>query len=229
MIQRVPMRTLPRPAVTAHGVSVDLRGVTRLFGAAPAIVRVSLSIDAGEAVVLRGDNGAGKSTLLRVVATSLSPTYGGGSVLGFDLLEEREEIRRRCDLLSHRTRLYEELTARENLRLFADLLGIEHARVGEALERVALVDVADERVRGFSQGMRQRVAVARTLMRDPELLLLDEPTTGLDATARGVVDAMVLEASRAGRTVVIATHHDAPAGLDARVVWMRDGQIAGGP
>ena len=219
------MRTLPRSAVAARAAAVDLRGVTRLFGAAPAVVRVDLAIEPGEAVVLRGANGAGKSTLLRIVATALSTTYGGGTVLGFDLLTQRDDIRRRSELLSHRTRLYEELTARENLRLFVDLLGLDRFRVDEAIERVALGDVADERVRGFSQGMRQRVAVARTLVRDPELLLLDEPTTGLDAAARGVVEAMVRDASSAGHTLVLATHMDLPAGLDARVVTMRDGQI----
>jgi heme ABC exporter ATP-binding subunit CcmA len=199
-----------------------------LFGAAPALVRVDLSIERGEAVVLRGPNGAGKSTLLRIVATALSPTYGGGSVLGFDLATEREEIRRRSELLTHRTRLYEELSARENLELFADLLGISRDRVGEALERVALADVADERVRTFSAGMRQKVAVARAIVRDPELLLLDEPTTGLDTAARQAVDDMMLRASREGRTLVIATHHGVAAGLAARVVTMRDGSVETG-
>ena len=222
------MRTLPRSPVALQDAAVDLRGVTRLFGAAPALVRVDLSIERGEAVVLRGPNGSGKSTLLRIVATALSPTYGGGSVLGFDLATGREEIRRRSELLTHRTRLYEELSARENLELFADLLGISRVRVGEALERVALADVADERVRTFSAGMRQKVAVARAIVRDPELLLLDEPTTGLDTAARQAVDDMMLRASREGRTLVIATHHGVAAGLAARVVTMRDGSVETG-
>jgi ABC-type multidrug transport system ATPase subunit len=221
------MRTLARSPVDLREAAVDLRGVTRLFGSVPAVVRVDLSIERGEAVVLRGPNGAGKSTLLRIVATSLSPTYGGGSVLGFDLAAEREQIRRHSELLTHRTRLYEDLTARENLRLLTNLLGLDRARVDLALERVGLLDVADERVRGFSLGMRQKVAVARTLVRDPELLLLDEPASGLDASARAVVDAMVLEASAEGRTVLIATHHAVPAALPARVVPMRDGKIEG--
>ncbi len=222
------MRTLPRSPVALQDAAVDLRGVTRLFGAAPALVRVDLSIERGEAVVLRGPNGSGKSTLLRIVATALSPTYGGGSVLGFDLATGREEIRRRSELLTHRTRLYEELSARENLELFADLLGISRVRVGEALERVALADVADERVRTFSAGMRQKVAVARAIVRDPELLLLDEPTTGLDTAARQAVDDMMLRASREGRTLVIATHHGVAAGLASRVVTMRDGSVETG-
>ena len=221
------MRTLPRQDVGLREAAVDLRGVTRLFGEVPAVVRVNFAIERGEAVVLRGPNGAGKSTLLRIVATSLSPTYGGGAVLGFDLANEREQIRRRCELLTHRTRLYEELSARENLLLFADLLRIEPARVDEALERVGLARDADERVRGFSHGMRQKVAVARTIVRDPELLLLDEPATGLDDSARAVVDAMILDAAAKGRTIVIATHHAVTAGLSARVVSMRDGHVEG--
>ena len=222
------MRTLPRSPIGLKDAAVDLRGVTRLFGAAPALVRVDLAIERGEAVVLRGPNGAGKSTLLRIVATALSPTYGGGSVLGFDLADAREEIRRRSELLTHRTRLYEELTARENLELFADLLDIHHDLVQGALERVALADVADERVRTFSAGMRQKVAVARAIVRDPELLLLDEPTTGLDDAARSAVDEMMLHASREGRTLVIATHHAVTPGLGARVVTLRDGSVEEG-
>lgn len=221
------MRTLSRQDVGLREAAVDLRGVTRLFGEVPAVVRVNLAIERGEAVVLRGPNGAGKSTLLRIVATSLSPTYGGGAVLGFDLANEREQIRRRCELLTHRTRLYEELSARENLLLFADLLRIEPARVDEALEHVGLARDAGERVRGLSHGMRQKVAVARTIVRDPELLLLDEPATGLDDSARAVVDAMILDAAAKGRTIVIATHHAVTAGLSARVVSMRDGHVEG--
>jgi heme exporter protein A len=221
------MRTLPRDDVGLRRRAVDLRGVTRLFGQIPAVVRVDLSIERGEAVVLRGPNGAGKSTLLRMVATSLSPTFGGGFVLGSDITNEREQIRRRCELLTHRTRLYEELSARENLRLFADLLDIDRSRVDEALERVGLSRDADERVRGFSHGMRQKVAVARTIVRDPELLLLDEPVTGLDESARAVVDAMILDAAANGRTIVIATHHAVTEGLPVRTVSMREGHIEG--
>ena len=222
------MRTLPRTPARVRDAAVELRGVTRLFGPSPALARVDLSIQRGEAVVLRGPNGAGKSTLLRIVATALSPTYGGGSVLGFDLATEREEIRRRCDLLTHRTRLYEELTARENLELFARLLGIPAGRVDEALERVALADAAGERVRMFSAGMRQKVAVARSIVRDPEMLLLDEPTTGLDDAARHVVERMILDAAAERRTLVIATHHPIAPELGARVVSMRDGSVEAG-
>ena len=210
------------PPVTA---AVDLVGVTRLFGTVPAVVRADLHVERAEAVVLRGPNGAGKSTLLRIAATSLSPTYGGGKVLGFDLVTEREQIRARTELMTHRTRLYEDLTAAENLRLWCRLLGMETERVDGALDRVGLLEVSGERVRGFSQGMRQRVAIARTILRRPELLLLDEPYTGLDAEARHAVDDLLRAAIGEGRTVVLATHHDAPEGLAVRTLYVDGGRV----
>jgi heme ABC exporter ATP-binding subunit CcmA len=205
--------------------AVDLVGVTRLFGAVPALVRANLRIERGETVVLRGPNGAGKTTLLRVVATALSPTYGRGSVLGFDLVREREEIRRRCELLSHRTRLYDDLTASENLVFWSRLIGLDASGIDAALDRVGLLEVAGERVRGYSQGMRQRLAVARTILRRPELLLLDEPYTGLDAEARHAVDDLIRAAHGDGRTVLVATHHAVADGLADRSLHVDGGRI----
>jgi heme exporter protein A len=213
-----------RPGVD-QAPAISLTGVTRMFGAQPAIVGVRLVVERGEVVLLRGANGAGKSTLLRVVATALSPTYGGGAVLGFDLLGERDEIRRRTDLLTHRTRLYEELTAAENLRFVCALHGVDPALVPAALERVGLAGTADERVAGFSQGMRQRVAVARTMLRRAELLLLDEPYAGLDGHAREVVDQAVLAARDSGRTVVLATHEPVRASLATRTALIEAGRL----
>jgi ABC-type multidrug transport system ATPase subunit len=145
--------------------------------------------------------------------------------LGFDLLREREEIRRRAELLSHRTRLYEDLSTSENLRFWCRLLELDAGAIDAALDRVGLLEVAGERVRGFSQGMRQRLAVARTILRRPELLLLDEPYTGLDAEARHAVDDLIRETGRDGRTVVVATHHVAPEGLAHREVHVDGGRI----
>ena len=202
-----------------------LSGVTRVFGASPAIVRVDLTIPWGETVVVRGPNGAGKSTLLRVVATAISPTYGGGTVLGFDLVRDREAIRRRTELVGHRTRLYEDLTAVENLRFACTLYRCDPAGVEPALERVGLADVAAERVRGFSQGMRQRVALARLVVRQADLLLLDEPYAGLDEEGKNLVDDVIAHAGSRGGTVILATH-DASRGLSAsRTVRMEGGRL----
>ncbi|HEY7660005.1 MAG TPA: heme ABC exporter ATP-binding protein CcmA [Actinomycetota bacterium] len=219
------MRTLPERATRLADPAVDLRGVTRLFGVSPAVVRVDLAVGRGETIVLRGPNGAGKSTLLRIVATAVSPTYGTGSVLGFDLARERDRIRERCDLLSHRTRLYEDLGAAENLLLWCRLLGLARDRVDEVLDRVGLLEVSGERVRGFSQGMRQRVAVARAILREPELLLLDEPYTGLDTEARHVVDDLIATSASTGGTVLVATHQPVPERLQARTLFMDGGRI----
>jgi heme ABC exporter ATP-binding subunit CcmA len=227
--------SIPNALLATHDVTsdpgasaaVDLSGVTRVFDATPAVVRVDLRVDRGEAVLVRGPNGAGKSTLLAIVATLLSTTYGSGTVLGFDLERERDEIRRRIDLLGHRTRLYEDLTARENLRFACALYGVEAERVDEALATVGLADVGGERVRGFSHGMRQRVAVARTLLREPELVLLDEPYAGLDEDARRVVDALIRGADASGRTVIMATHDEGAELLVRRTIRMKAGAIVG--
>src|SRR2546422_9951991 len=106
-------------------LAVRLSGVTRVFGVAPALIRADLSVEPGEVLLVRGPNGAGKSTLLRVIATALSPTYGSGKVLGYDLVTQRNDIRRRTELLGHRTRLYEDLTGEENLRFACSLFGVD--------------------------------------------------------------------------------------------------------
>jgi heme exporter protein A len=206
--------------------AIELSGVTRVFGVVPGLVRADLVVERGETLLVRGPNGAGKSTLLRVIATALSPTYGRGRILGLDLVEEREEIRCRTELVGHRTRLYEDLTARENLRFTCALFGIEVSAVDEALVRVGLAAVAGEPVRGYSQGMRQRVAVARALLRSPEILLLDEPYAGLDDEAKNLVDRMIEEARGGGRTVVLATHDPTRGGkVASRTLFMDSGRL----
>jgi heme exporter protein A len=209
----------------ASGPAVQLNSVTRVFGFVPALVRVDLRVERGETLLIRGPNGAGKTTLLRLVATALSPTYGSGSVFGFDLVKGRDQIRRRTELLGHRTRLYEDLTARENLRFACALYELEPGGVPAVLDRVGLLDAADERVRGYSQGMRQRLAVARALLRTPDLLLLDEPYAGLDAEAKDVVDQAIREAGVAGRTVILATHDPSRGEMAARTVFMEGGRL----
>lgn len=211
----------------ASGTAVRLRGVTRLFGALPGLERVTLSVERGETVWLCGPNGSGKSTLLRLVATALSPTYGDGTVLGNDLLTGRAAIRARTDLLGHRCRLYEDLTATENLRFTCTLHGLDPAGIAAALDGVGMAEVADVRVGGFSQGMRQRLALARCRLRDPDLLLLDEPYAGLDVDARVVVDDLLAGAHGRGRTILLASHEPPPPALIGRTVSIEGGRIAG--
>jgi heme exporter protein A len=205
--------------------AIELHGVTRVFDGLPAVTQVRLAVPAGETLWLCGGNGSGKSTLLRLIATALSPTYGGGSVLGFDLLRERDEIRARLEWLGHQPRLYGELTARENLEFVARLCGLSSTRVRPALERVGLDEVAGVRVAGFSQGMRQRLAIARCLMRDPAVVLLDEPYAGLDDAARVLVDDLLGDAVTHGRTVLIASHEPPPGGVVDRRLFLDAGRV----
>ena len=202
-----------------------LSRVTRLFDGLAAVSQVSLEIAQGETVWLRGWNGSGKTTLLRLIATAISPTFGDGSVLGFDLRAERSAIRARTDLLSHETRLYGDLTAAENLRFACSLYDIDARLAEPALERVGLEEVAAVRVGRYSQGMRQRLALARCLMRAPALVLLDEPYAGLDADARVVVDELLTTARAGRRTAVVASHEAPPAHLIDRGLLMDGGRV----
>jgi heme ABC exporter ATP-binding subunit CcmA len=213
------------PEAGPEGPAVALTNVTRIFGASPALVRADLSVRRGEAVLVRGPNGAGKTTLLRVIATAVSPTYGTGTVFGNDLIRGREAIRRRTELLGHRTRLYEDLSAEENLRFAARLFGTDPAGVPAVLDRVGLTDAANERVRGYSQGMRQRVALARALLRTPDLLLLDEPYSGLDDTAKDLVDDVVADTVARGGTVLLATHDASRGAFATRELHMEAGMF----
>lgn len=215
------------PAMTGGRTScIQLSAVTRLFGMTPALVRVDLDVPCGEVVVVEGPNGAGKSTLLAIVATALAPTYGRGSVFGFDLDRERPKIRHRVELLGHRTGMYADLTARQNLSFWAALSGVASHEVAGALERVGLLPSADEPVRTFSQGMRQRLALARALARHADLLLLDEPYAGLDTDGKDLTDDLLRGARSEGRTVVVATHDvDRAAGIADRVVLLDRGHI----
>jgi heme exporter protein A len=209
----------------AQRAAVRLSRVTRLFDGLAAVSNVSLEMAYGERVWLRGWNGSGKTTLLRLIATAISPTFGGGTVLGFDLQTERSAIRARSDLLSHETRLYGDLTAAENLRFACSLYDLDPRLAGSALERVGLEEVAAVRAGKFSQGMRQRLALARCLMRAPALLLLDEPYAALDVDARIVVDELLISAHASGQTVVVASHEAPPAHLIDREVMMDGGRV----
>jgi heme exporter protein A len=218
-----------RPAAAGRGTAVHLSRISRLFDGLAAISQVELEIATGEAVWLRGSNGSGKSTLLRVVATALSPTYGGGTVLGHDLVRGRAAIRAHTELVGHQTRLYDDLTAAENLRFACDLHGIGRSGIEPVLDQVGLTEVAAVRVGSFSQGMRQRLVLARCLVRSPRLVLLDEPYAGLDPDARVVVDDLLAAARAGGRTVVVASHEPPPARFLDRTVVMDGGRLAAEP
>ena len=202
-----------------------LAGVERHYGEREALSGVSLSLHAGQTLVVFGPNGAGKTTLLRVLATLLRPHAGEVRVLGSSLPDEAWAVRGRVGLLGHEPLLYRELTARENLLFHARLHGVGEARVEELLAAVALVDRADEPVKTLSRGMVQRVAVARATLHDPELLLLDEPWANLDPAARELVEPLI-GAGVATHAGDLQSRPGRRAGEADLVLGLRDGRPA---
>jgi heme ABC exporter ATP-binding subunit CcmA len=202
--------------------ALEIEGLSRHYGEREALRDVSLSLAEGETLVVFGPNGAGKTTLLRVLATLLRPHAGSVSVLGSKLPDEAWAIRGRIGLLGHEPLLYRELTARENLRFHARLHGVGEERVRELLDAVAMGARANEPLRTLSRGMVQRVAVARAVLNDPELLLLDEPSSNLDPAAVELVALLIGGGARtdAGglRTRVICSHDPTGGMAEADVV-----------
>jgi heme exporter protein A len=205
--------------------AVEVEGLARHYGEREALNDVSLSLQAGQTLVVFGPNGAGKTTLLRVLATLLRPHAGNVQVLGESIPDRAWAVRGRIGLLGHEPLLYRELTARENLRFHARLHDVADARVEEVLELVQMSLRSDEALRTLSRGMVQRVAVARAVLHDPELLLLDEPRSNLDPAAVELVDPLIGAAS--GRTRVICSH-DPGGGLGEAdlVLGLRAGRPA---
>ncbi|HWH94762.1 MAG TPA: ABC transporter ATP-binding protein [Baekduia sp.] len=190
--------------------AIELEGLTRRYGDREALADVSLTLPAGATLVVFGPNGAGKTTLLRVLATLLRPHAGVARVLGHELPGAGWAVRGRVGLLGHASLLYRDLTARENLRFHARLHGAPMERVEALLDAVGLRLRADDPVHTYSRGMVQRAAVARCVLHDPELVLLDEPTANLDPHAAELVEPLIGAAS--GRTRVV-TSHDPVGGL----------------
>jgi heme exporter protein A len=202
-----------------------LEGLARHFGEREALGDVSLSLGEGQTLVVFGPNGAGKSTLLRVLATLLRPHAGQVRVLGSELPQEAWAVRGRIGLLGHEPLLYRQLSARENLRFHARLHGVGETRVEELLAAVAMTDRSSEAVRTLSRGMLQRVAVARAVLHDPELLLLDEPYANLDPAAVELVRPLI--GATSGHTRVICSHDPSGGLAEADVVLgLRAGRVA---
>ena len=184
--------------------AVAAAGVWKYFGDYPAVREVSFGLEAGECLALLGRNGAGKTTMLRILGGLSGASKGEVSIHGGDV--RASATRARIGWLGHSIGLYDELTARENLRTFGALYAVTGSMISEWLERVQLTHVADSPVREYSRGMRQRLAVARAFLHGPSLLLLDEPFTSLDDRAIALLQGL-LEAARAGgATIILSTH-----------------------
>lgn len=192
-------------APTSQAPAVQLMELERRYGRQVVLQGVNLEVSAGRVVVLGGSNGAGKTTLLRVLSTRLRPSRGHGSVFGHDLVRDAAEVRRRIAYLSVFGGSYPMLTAAENLELAARLYG-RSADPSDLLARVGLAEVGGKLVRTFSSGMKKRLGVARLLLADASLWLLDEPYAALDDEGKGLIDRLLEGARSEGRTVLVASH-----------------------
>jgi heme exporter protein A len=207
-------------------VALQARGLTRAFGQTLVLRGLTFSVPAGQRVAVLGPNGAGKTTLLKVIATLLRPTAGQVSVGGYDVVQDATAVRRLIGYAGHQTLLYDGLTARENLEFYARLYRVPDAarRVAAMLDAVGLTDRARIPAGQLSHGQRQRCALARALLHAPAVLVLDEPDTGLDATAQTVLDDLV----RSGERTVLFTTHSAEraARLADRLLALEGGRVA---
>ncbi len=206
--------------------AVQVRSLEKSFGEWPVLWDLDLSVPWGQTLVLFGANGAGKTTLLRILATHVRADHGSVAVAGHNLRTRPEEVRRRIGVVGHRSLLYDDLTCRENLFYYGRLYGLkEHkSRVDEVLEKVRLGSRADHRVRTLSNGMQKRAAIARAILHEPDVLLLDEPEAGLDRESVSILGTLLAEWTDSGRSVIMTTHD-----LDLGLSWgQRAGVLRGG-
>ena len=208
---------------------IEVRRLVKTFGLKPVLRGLDFRADPGEFVALLGPNGAGKTTMLRILATLSRPTLGEVRVAGYTLPGQASAVRRLLGVVSHQPLLYGDLTAEENLRFYARMYGLSDGagRARQALESVGLTARGRDLVRQFSRGMQQRLAIGRALLHDPQVMLLDEPYTGLDQDASAMLDELLRHVAAGGRTVVM-TSHDLPraADLATRIDVLSRGVIA---
>jgi heme exporter protein A len=189
--------------------AIRVRKLTKAFGHYAALRGVDLEVAEGEFLTLFGPNGAGKTTLIRIIASLARPSSGTVQVCGQDLGKEATAVRRQIGLISHNPLLYGDLTADENLHFFARLYDLPDAaaRIDAVLEQVGLASRRRDPVRNYSRGMVQRLTIARAVLHDPAIMLLDEPYTGLDLQAADMLRGVLQELAASNRTVILTTHN----------------------
>jgi heme ABC exporter ATP-binding subunit CcmA len=185
---------------------IKINGLTKRYGTKYALDSVNLNVQEGDSFALLGPNGAGKTTLVRILSTLIKPTSGTARIAGFDISRESRKVKRVIGVVSHNTFLYDELTAIENLHFYAGAYSVDYEMADSLLEKMGLIDRAYDPVGDFSRGMKQRLAIARALLHDPKILLLDEPSTGLDIQGKRVFYETIMELNSKGKTVLLTTH-----------------------
>lgn len=208
---------------------IEVRRLVKTFGLKPVLRGMDFRVEAGEFVALLGPNGAGKTTFLRILASLSRPTMGEVRLAGHALPAEAAAVRRILGVVSHQPLLYGDLTAEENLRFYGRMYGLAELerRIAEVLEEVGLSARRRDLVRQYSRGMQQRLAIGRAILHQPEVMLFDEPHTGLDPDAAAMLDGLLRDVAARGRTVVM-TSHDLPraSSLASRVDILSRGVIS---
>jgi ABC-2 type transport system ATP-binding protein len=213
-----------------NGLAIEVSDLTRTFGAFTAVDRISFEVRSGEVFGFLGANGAGKTTAIRMLTGLLAPSGGRARVAGHDVYTESEAIKRSIGYMSQRFSLYEDLTPRENIRLYGGIYGLTAAAIRErtssVLDRLGLARVANDPVRRLPLGWRQKLAFSVALVHEPRIVFLDEPTSGVDPVTRRQFWESIYEAAASGTTVLVTTHYMDEAEYCDRISIMVAGRIA---
>lgn len=206
--------------------AIEVTGLTREFDGLRAVDDISFTVAAGEVFGFLGHNGAGKTTTIRMLTGQLRPTAGHARVAGCDSLTEQQRLKPLIGVVSENQNLYERMSGSENLEFAARLYGTEMNRIDEALHQVGLLDRAKDSVKNYSNGMKQRLLIARALLHRPQIVFLDEPTRGLDPVVARDIRRVVQELSVQGVTIFLTTHYMEEADqLCGRVAFLSEGRI----
>jgi ABC-2 type transport system ATP-binding protein len=206
--------------------AIEVAGLSRTFKDLRAVDNISFTVEAGEIFGFLGHNGAGKTTSIRMLTGQLRPTAGQAQVAGCDVVTEQQRLKPLIGVVSENQNLYERMSGKENLAFAARLYGTDSNRIEEALNQVGLLDRAQDKVQYYSNGMKQRLLIARALLHRPQIIFLDEPTRGLDPIGGRDIRDLVLDLARAGVTVFLTTHYMEEADLlCSRVAFISEGRI----
>jgi ABC-2 type transport system ATP-binding protein len=206
--------------------AIETNNLARDYDGLRAVDEISFSVEAGEIFGFLGPNGAGKTTTIRMLTGQLLPTSGTAKVAGYDIVTERQQLKPKIGVVFDNQNLYERMSARENLVFYARLYRVKRSRVDEVLAQVGLTGRAGDKVQKYSNGMKQRLLIARALLHNPEVLFLDEPTRGLDAHIARDIRSLIANLAREGMTVFLTTHYIEEADqLCQRVAFLDRGRI----
>ena len=206
--------------------AIEVKDLHRYYNGVKAVRGISFDVNDGEIFGFLGPNGAGKSTTIKVLTGQLRPTSGSAEVVGCDVVKERQLLKPQIGVVFEYQNLYERLTAMDNLRFSARLYGVGKERIHEVLAQVGLQDRAKERIKKYSNGMKQRLLIARALLHQPRVLFLDEPTRGLDPGVARDIRSIIAELAKGGVTVFLTTHYMEEADrLSDRVAIIHQGEI----